>query len=60
LVKLIVYDVLGREVATLVNTVKSAGRYEANFDASVLSSGVYFYRMESGDFVDVKKMLLIK
>jgi hypothetical protein len=60
LVKLIVYDVLGREVATLVNTVKSAGRYEANFDASVLSSGVYFYRMESGEFIDVKKMLLIK
>jgi hypothetical protein len=65
-VKLIVYDVLGREVATLVNTVKNAGRYEANFDASVLSSGVYFYRMvadsygESGEFIDVKKMLLIK
>jgi hypothetical protein len=60
LVKLVVFDVLGREVATLVNEVKSAGNYTADFDASTLSSGVYFYRLESGNFTETKKMLLVK
>jgi hypothetical protein len=60
LVKLIVFDILGREVATLVNEVKSAGNYTADFDASTLSSGVYFYRLESGSFTESKKMLLVK
>jgi hypothetical protein len=60
LVKLVVYDLLGREVAVLVNTMKQPGSYEANFDASNLASGAYFYRIEAGDFTDVKKMVLIK
>ncbi len=60
LVKLVVFDVLGREVATLVNEVKNAGNYTADFDASHLSSGVYFYRLESGNFIQTKKMLLVK
>ena len=60
LVKLIIYDVIGREVVTLVNEVKTPGNYSVSFDASTYSSGVYFYRMEAGDFTDVKKMVLIK
>ncbi|MDE3059360.1 MAG: T9SS type A sorting domain-containing protein [Bacteroidota bacterium] len=60
LVTLKVYDVLGREVATLVNEQKSPGTYEVNFDASSLSSGVYFYRLQSGSFTDVKKMVVEK
>jgi Secretion system C-terminal sorting domain/Kelch motif/Galactose oxidase, central domain len=60
LVKLVVFDILGREVRTLVNEVKTAGIYSVNFDASSLASGVYFYKVESGDFVQTKKMLLIK
>lgn len=60
LVKITVFDILGREVKTLVNDVKTAGFYAVEFDASNLSSGMYFYRMESGNFVDTKKMTLIK
>ncbi|MFQ3597104.1 MAG: T9SS type A sorting domain-containing protein [Chloroherpetonaceae bacterium] len=59
-VKLDVFDVLGRVVATLVNEQKEAGSYEATFNASALSSGVYFYRLQSGEFVATKKMLLVK
>jgi hypothetical protein len=59
-VKLLVYDVVGREVATLVNSTLQAGNYEAEFDGTNLASGVYFYRIEAGDFKDVKKMVLIK
>ncbi|MBZ0203177.1 MAG: T9SS type A sorting domain-containing protein [Ignavibacteria bacterium] len=59
-VKLVVFDVLGREVTTLVNEYKTSGIYTVDFDASMLSSGVYFYRIESGDFVQTKKMLLVK
>ncbi len=55
-----VYDVLGNEVATLVNEEKPAGSYEVTFDASGLSSGIYFYKMQSGSFVETKKMLLLK
>ncbi|HCY75280.1 MAG TPA: hypothetical protein DHV28_05120 [Ignavibacteriales bacterium] len=55
-----VYDVLGNEIATLVNEEKPAGNYEVNFDASKFSSGVYFYELQAGDFVDMKKMILIK
>ena len=58
--KLVVFDVLGREVATLVNEVKTAGKYSVNLDASNLASGVYMYRIESGDFVNTKKMMLVK
>ncbi len=60
LVKLVIYDIIGREVATLVNEVKTQGNYSVSFDASTYASGVYFYRMEAGDFTDVKKMVLIK
>lgn len=59
-VKLIVFDILGREVITLVNGVIDAGIHEINFDASLLSSGVYFYRIQAGKYTTKKKMLLIK
>ena len=55
-----VYDVLGNEVATLVNEFRNAGSYEVDFDASALSSGVYFYQLKTGNFVDTKKMILLK
>jgi hypothetical protein len=55
-----VYDVLGNEVAILVNEYKPAGSYEVTFDASSLSSGIYFYKLHSGTFFETKKMLLIK
>lgn len=55
-----VYDILGREVANLVNEFKNAGTYTVNFDASRLSSGVYLYRVEAGNFTSVKKMILMK
>jgi photosystem II stability/assembly factor-like uncharacterized protein len=59
-VSLKVYDVLGREVATLVNEHKAAGSYEARFDAGKLASGIYFYKLQAGSFVQAKKMLLVK
>jgi hypothetical protein len=59
-VNLKVYDLLGREVATLVNEEKLAGSYEVNFDASLLSSGVYFYNLQAGSFVETKKLVLLK
>ncbi len=59
-VKLVVFDMLGREVATLVNEVRTAGNYVVDFDASALASGVYFYRLESANFTQTKKMLLVK
>jgi hypothetical protein len=55
-----VYDVLGREVATLVNEEKPAGEYEVGFDASHLSSGIYFYKLIADNFSSIKKMILIK
>ena len=55
-----VYDVLGREVANLVDEYKNAGSYKVSFDASRLSSGVYIYRIEAGKFNSVKKMVLMK
>jgi len=59
-VTLKVYDVLGNEVATLSNEEKPAGRYEVNFDASGLSSGIYFYKLQAGNFVETKKLVLMK
>ena len=59
-VTLKVYDVLGREVTTLVNAEKSAGSYEINFDASELTSGIYFYSVSAGSFTETKKMVLLK
>ncbi len=54
------FDVLGNEVATLVNEQKFAGSYEINFNASQLTSGVYFYTINAGSFVETKKMILMK
>ncbi len=55
-----IYDVLGNEVATLIDEYKSAGNYEAEFNASNLTSGIYFYQLKAGSFVGTKKMLLLK
>ncbi|HED05291.1 MAG TPA: T9SS type A sorting domain-containing protein, partial [Ignavibacteria bacterium] len=59
-VKLILLDVLGRRIKTLVNEMKSPGSYSVTLDASNLSSGIYFYRLSVGNFNDVKKMILLK
>ncbi len=59
-VQLRVYDILGRGVATLVNKKQQPGNYEVTFDASTLSSGVYFYQLKVGNFVQTKKMILMK
>lgn len=59
-VSLKVYDVLGREVASLVDQKQAAGSYKVNFNASRLSSGVYFYRISAGTFVVTKKLMLMK
>jgi hypothetical protein len=59
-VTLKVYNVLGQEVTTLVNEKREAGRYEVPFDGSKLTSGVYFYRLGAGEFVSVKKLILMK
>ena len=55
-----VYNVLGKQVAALVNEEKSAGNYEINFDASELASGIYFYCINAGSFTDTKKMILLR
>jgi len=64
-VKLVVYDLLGRELKTLVNELKTAGYYQIDFNMQNYASGVYFYRIEADDFtgkkfVDAKKMVLVK
>ncbi|MBL0107743.1 MAG: T9SS type A sorting domain-containing protein [Ignavibacteria bacterium] len=59
-VTLKVYNSQGKEVATLVNEIKPAGRYDVTFDGSNFSSGVYFYNLESNGFIETKKMFLIK
>ena len=59
-VKLAVYNMLGEEVAAIVNTTQKAGRYEVNFSASQLSSGVYVYRIEAANFTSSKKLVLMK
>ncbi len=59
-VTLKVYDILGREVKTLVNEDKPAGRYKVNFDAAGLSSGIYFYRIIAGGFIETKKFVLMR
>ncbi len=55
-----VFDPLGKEVATLVNEKQNAGMYEVNFNGSKFASGVYFYKLETGNFTDTKRMILIK
>ena len=59
-IELKVYDILGREVATLINEEKLAGVYEVTFNASNLASGVYFYQLKTKDFMESKKLLLLK
>ena len=59
-VKLSVYDILGKEIKVLTDEVKAPGTYEAEFNASNLSSGVYFYMLKAGGFTIVKKMTLMK
>jgi len=59
-VKLTVYNALGQEVAVLVDEEKSPGKYAVTFDASKLSSGIYFYRLETPKFIETKKMILVK
>jgi hypothetical protein len=60
IVTLKIYDVLGSEVATLVNEERIAGKYEVNFNASSLASGVYIYKIQAGSFINSKKMILLK
>jgi len=55
-----IYDILGGEITTLVNEEKHAGIYQIDWDASDLSSGIYFYQLKSGDFIQTRKMLLLK
>jgi hypothetical protein len=55
-----VFDILGNEVMSLVDEQKPAGLYEVKFDASSLTSGVYFYQLKSGNLVQTKKMVLLK
>jgi len=59
-VKLVIYDLLGREVTTLVNEQQRSGYYEIQFDASGLSSGLYFYKLQSEGFLQTKKMILLR
>ena len=57
---LIVYDVTGKEVATLVNEYKSAGKHQMDFNASTLASGIYFYKLVAGNYTETKKMVVLK
>jgi subtilisin-like proprotein convertase family protein len=59
-VKILIFDMLGREVETLVNEKLNAGIYNADWDASKYSSGIYFYKLETGNFTEAKKMILVK
>ena len=60
IVKLKVFDVLGREVATLVNTQQKTGNHKIEFNASKFASGIYFYTLQINDFISTKKMVLLK
>jgi hypothetical protein len=59
-VRIVLYDLLGREVLTLVNEKKEAGSYELIFDASKLASGVYVYKLSADEFTSTKKLILVK
>jgi photosystem II stability/assembly factor-like uncharacterized protein len=59
-VRLVIFDILGREVASLVNKELKAGTHEISWDASKFTSGIYFYTIKAGDFTDTKKMILVK
>ena len=60
LVTLKIYNILGEEIETLFNEERSSGRYEVNFDAFKLPSGIYFYQLKTRDYVDTRKMILLK
>ena len=60
LVTLKIYDELGKEVKTLVNQYQNKGKYDINFNASQLSSGIYFYQLKTGNDISIKKMILLK
>ena len=59
-VQIKVFDVLGNEIETLVNEEKQAGKYEVEFNAANLPSGIYFYQLKAANFVETKKMILMK
>lgn len=59
-VSLVIYDILGKQVSILVNQVQSTGNYKVRYDASALTSGIYFYKINSNEFSDIKRMMLIK
>jgi hypothetical protein len=59
-VTLKVYDITGREVATLLSDIKEAGNYSLDFDAARLPTGMYFYRIDAGSFSQIRKMMLVK
>jgi hypothetical protein len=59
-ITLTVYDILGREVQTLVNELKQPGRYQATFNATNLASGVYLYRLKAGSFVETRRLCLVR
>ncbi|MCH8306382.1 MAG: T9SS type A sorting domain-containing protein [Candidatus Marinimicrobia bacterium] len=59
-VSLIIYNILGKEVARLVDGFQSAGEYQSEWNASNVSSGIYFYRLRSGNVVQTRKMVLLK
>ncbi|MCU0371819.1 MAG: T9SS type A sorting domain-containing protein [Ignavibacteria bacterium] len=59
-VKIVVYDILGKEVEVLANSVLQPGKYKTDFDASKLASGVYFYRITAPEFTDIKRMVVLK
>ena len=59
-VKIVVYDIAGKEIATLINADMKTGKYKVEFDGTGLSSGVYFYKLISADYVEVKKMVFLK
>lgn len=54
------YDILGKETAILINEVKNPGTYEFSFDGTNFATGIYFYKLESDNFTDTKKIILIK
>ena len=59
-VELNIYNILGQKVATLVNERQQAGFHQVEWDASGFASGIYFYRIEAGEYQDVKKMILLR
>ena len=59
-VSVIIYDILGRKIKELINTKQQAGRYEVKWDASNVASGVYLYQLRTKDYINTKKMILLK